>query len=108
MHLYERKKRGFHGVFRALVSFAVVVLVFLFILSRTGGMAQTRGEQIVRQAVTRAAVTCYTLEGSYPEDLQYLIDNYGLVVNTDKYMIIYEPSGSNLMPVIRVSPKTSR
>lgn len=109
MHLYERKeKRGFHSIFRSVAVFVVLMMLFVFILSRTGGMVQSRGEQVIKQAVTKAAVTCYTLEGRYPQNLQYLIDNYGLAVNEDRYIVIYEPSGPNLMPTIRVSVRTSR
>lgn len=107
MHLYEKKKkRGFHGIFRSVVLFAAMILLVVFLLSQTDGTARSRGEQVVKQAVTKAAVTCYALEGSYPEDLQYLIDNYGLVVNTDRYMVSYEPSGANLMPSIIVTQRS--
>lgn len=106
MHLYEKSnKRRFHSVFRSLVIFAAMLLVFAFLLGRTDGASRTRSEQVVKQAVTKAAVTCYTLEGRYPEDLQYLIDNYGLAINTDKYFVIYQPEGPNLMPNIIVSVK---
>lgn len=105
MHLYEKKKRGFHGIFRTLVVFAAMILIFIFVLTNTGNTAGDRSEQIVKQAITKAAVTCYTLEGAYPENLQYLIDNYGLIINTDKYIVIYETNGPNLMPRIAVLPK---
>ena len=56
----------------------------------------------LEQAVRRAAVQCYALEGSYPSDLTYLEQHYGLMLNHDRYVVHYQSLGSNLMPQIAV------
>ena len=48
------------------------------------------------------ALQCYVIEGAYPESLDYLIENYGLAVNTDDYRIVYIPYAENLPPEIKV------
>ena len=53
-------------------------------------------------AVLQAAVQCYAVEGSYPASLDYLEENYGLLVNHDRFIVTYEAFASNLMPQVNV------
>ena len=53
-------------------------------------------------AVRARALQCYVIEGAYPESLEYLVENYGLAVNTDDYRIVYIPYAENLPPEIKV------
>ena len=45
---------------------------------------------------------CYAVEGSYPASLDYLEENYGLLVNHDRFIVTYEAFASNLMPQVNV------
>lgn len=56
----------------------------------------------IRDNVLSAAVQCYAVEGVFPPDLQYLEDNYGLVVDKDMYIVIYEAFSTNIMPDVSV------
>ena len=56
----------------------------------------------IRDAVRARALQCYVIEGAYPESLDYLVENYGLAVNTEDYRIIYIPYAENLPPEIKV------
>ena len=57
---------------------------------------------IIESGVRRAATECYAVEGFYPEDIQYLIDNYDLHIDEDRCIVHYSPVSSNIMPDIRV------
>ena len=59
-------------------------------------------KQFVRDAVRNAALTCYAVEGAYPEDLQYLRDHYGLAYDASRYKVTYDAFASNLLPDIYV------
>ena len=59
----------------------------------------------IREAVLRAAAQCYAVEGVYPSSLEYLEENYGLVLNHDRYYIIYDSFSSNLPPTVEVLEK---
>ena len=74
--------------------------ILLLVLSLKGTL---REKELIYEAVSRSAVTCYTLEGRYPAELQYLIDNYGLVVDSDKYVVSYNSVADNLRPEIFVT-----
>ena len=70
-------------------------------LNRTTGNEQLRGAE---QAIRRAAVHCYAIEGSYPASFDYLVERYGIMVDDQRYVVHYEPMGRNLMPTIVVLP----
>ena len=51
------------------------VIVFLSIGSYKNSCAERKTKQI-RETVLSYVAQCYALEGRYPDDLQYLEDNY--------------------------------
>ncbi len=61
----------------------------------------------IKEAIERACVQCYALEGSYPPDLEYLSEHYGLILNEDKYFYYYEIFASNVMPYVEVYERGS-
>lgn len=61
---------------------------------------QSRAE--IRDAVLRAAVECYAVEGVYPSSLSYLETHYGLQINHRDYLVIYDAFAGNLMPQVQV------
>lgn len=88
------------------------LLIFLVILGLlvvgAGTIADTADEEglvIVEDAVRRAAVQCYAIEGVYPGSLDYLEQNYGLHIDENTYFVHYAPLGSNLMPDITIMRK---
>ena len=88
---------------------AIVLLMLLLLggtwavvsrLGTTSGAAQT---QFVTDAVHNAALTCYAVEGAYPDDLEYLRTHYGLAYDQSRYMVRYSAFASNLLPEIYVT-----
>ena len=45
---------------------------------------------------------CDTLEGAYPESLEYLEKHYGLTVNKKEYIVTYEVFADNQLPTVQV------
>ncbi|MBQ2582905.1 MAG: hypothetical protein II577_03290 [Erysipelotrichaceae bacterium] len=94
-----------------IVVLILIAISGLFLLGRFFLSDRTRsdvGEESVSaisEAVKRTALQCYVIEGAYPEDLQYLQDNYGLQVNTDDYVVVYRAFADNRVPDIRVVKK---
>ena len=89
----------------AAVVLAVLVLAALGLMlgsRQVGRDLDTASAQALRQAVLQAAVQCYAVEGSYPASLDYLEENYGLLVNHDRFIVTYEAFASNLMPQVNV------
>ena len=86
-------------VLSLLVSGAVMVLGYV---EQTSEDAQIG---MVRNAVRNAVLTCYAVEGAYPQDVEYLIDNYGLAYDQNRFFISYDAFASNVFPDIRVNLK---
>ncbi|MBS5112596.1 MAG: hypothetical protein KHZ15_07905 [Coprobacillus cateniformis] len=59
----------------------------------------------VNDTILQLSLKCYSIEGKYPQDIEYLKKNYGLLVNEDDYHILYHFEGDNLKPTIRVYEK---
>ena len=59
-------------------------------------------KQQLEMALARAAVSCYATEGSYPAELSYLEEHYGIRINNNRFAVKYEYIASNLMPDITV------
>ncbi|MBC5649025.1 hypothetical protein [Christensenella tenuis] len=88
--------------------FAMVFLVVVFAVSDVSLSARAQERATAEEAVRRAAVQCYAIEGRYPQDVAYLQEHYGLVVDTRRYSYHLNPVGENLMPEIFVFPAGER
>ena len=86
----------------AILIFIALIVAFVLLVNNITGKGNGRELEIVRDAVKNAALTCYAVEGMYPDDLEYLREHYNLSYNEERYIVDYEPLASNLMPAIRV------
>ena len=62
----------------------------------------------IKDTIGRRALQCYVIEGAYPPDLAYLEENYGLVLNKEDYLIVYDVFAENLPPEVRVIARAGR
>ena len=84
----------------------VVLLAGAVLLVNRIDTAQDKAEtDIVRDAVKNAALTCYAVEGAYPDSVDYLREHYRLAYNEDRYMITYDAFASNMIPDIWVTER---
>ena len=86
----------------ALAVFAVLIGGCVTLFRGIGTASDAAQAQLVHDAVRRAAVTCYAVEGAYPEGIDYLTEHYGLVYDEEHYFVVYAAFASNIMPDIRV------
>lgn len=82
-----------------------VLLLFLAALGNLDSGRSEEGKAHLEQALRRACVSCYAVEGIYPPDLDYLKEHYGIQVDDSKYAVIYDAFAENLMPDITVIEK---
>ncbi len=67
--------------------------------------SQESSVESIKKSLMKASIQCYALEGSYPENLEYLSDNYGIQLDEEKYFYYYEIFASNTSPIIDVIPR---
>lgn len=98
-----------HGLARGLaLTLAVFAALFggaVAAFQKIGSSSENMEEQLVLDAVRRAALTCYAVEGAYPQSLVELERGYGLAYNKDAYIVSYDAFASNIMPNIQVLRK---
>lgn len=86
----------------SIAAFICVVAVFIFAINGISRKSTSEGAATLQQAIQRASVQCYAIEGRYPSSVDYLVKNYGVQIDTDKYAVFYEGFASNMMPDITV------
>ena len=87
--------------------FCIVAALFLFMkaVDNIGTANDAEQAKILEQALTRSITACYALEGAYPPNINYLVENYGLTYDSTEYFIDYQYIGSNLRPDVTIIKK---
>ena len=102
----KTKKQGLaRGLALTLAVFAALFGGAVAAFQKIGSSSENMEEQLVLDAVRRAALTCYAVEGAYPQSLKELERGYGLAYNKDAYIVSYDAFASNIMPNIQVLRK---
>lgn len=102
-----RRKHVFRLLPGVLLPLAVTALLLCFL---SGVSNVTRGhsqedKRRLEEVLREAAVACYSVEGFYPPDLEYLQTHYGVQINRRNFVVHYTAIAENLMPDITVLEK---
>ena len=106
MSVPEIKKKNDYkkGYFLPICIFLLMmILLFSGVNSVTKATAQKEQESL-QNAVIQSAVHCYSVEGAYPDSLDYLKKHYGLTWNEKKYKVSYEVIAKNIRPQVEIIP----
>ena len=85
-----------------LVLFAAMMVWFLGAMRSTADSTEKRELQALKTTVENGITMCYAVEGVYPESIDYLCTNYGLIYDKDKYIIYYDSFASNIRPTVTI------
>ena len=81
----------------------IVLIVYMYIaVDNAQRKSDEESYNILSDAIMRSAVQCYAIEGFYPPDIEYLENNYGLLVDHNKYFVGYSVFASNIIPEVQV------
>ena len=86
----------------AIAFLIVLIAIFLSGLASAKSHSKEEALQVAENSVRHAVISCYALEGMYPDSYEYLKDNYGLKIDEGRYIVHYEIFASNIMPDITV------
>jgi hypothetical protein len=92
----------FIGTALALAVSLMILVMVGSSLWHLGDRSRDAGRRVALDAIERAVSQCYALEGAYPPDLQYLVDNYGLILDERHYVYLYEIVAGNIHPIVGV------
>ena len=90
------------------VVFVALIVGFVLLVNSLTATSDGRESQLVYDAVKNAALTCYAVEGTYPESLEYLREHYTLAYNKERFIVEYDAFASNLMPTITVRERGAK
>ena len=88
--------------FLSLILFVAVLVILFYGLNSAQQGSDQEGLRIAEESVARAVVSCYAIEGAYPESFDYLKENYNLYIDEDKYSVQYMVFASNIMPTVTI------
>lgn len=88
--------------------FAAVLILFASAFVKLGSVQEDSENEMVYTAVKNAALTCYAVEGAYPQELEYLSAHYGLLYDADRFIVVYDAFASNILPDIVVLERGNR
>ena len=71
-------------------------------------LSDAEGLRIAQEAIERAVVSCYSLEGVYPATYEDLKARSGLAIDEDKYIVFYDIFASNIRPSVTVMERRVR
>ncbi len=90
----------------SVILFILVVIWFVISAANAGNAADRKRTDSVYGSVMNGAVLCYSIEGEYPPSLDYLKENYGVIFDSDRYVVDYSYFGANIRPTVVVAEKT--
>ncbi len=102
----KRQKLNKAALFSILL-FALLIAWLLISLGNAGSAAEQSRSDSVYRTVMNSASLCYSIEGEYPPDIEYLEENYGVKIDS-RYIVHYEYFGANIRPSITVSDRKGK
>lgn len=103
MHLYKKNKSvADFGIMMSIVLFLGIVVYFFTALNNMSEGIDSQQKEALHNAIDNAVISCYAVEGSYPENIGYLEEHYGLIYDHDKFYVEYSSFGTNVRPAVNV------
>jgi len=109
--MFEKSKKNHMSLVLRMISLILILAFAVSIIAMIPSLRKTSGrvrEESIEETIRDYAVRCYATEGSYPPSLQYLADNYGLIIDEDNYVYYFDAFAANYMPDIEVYSRRKR
>ena len=90
------------GLVITIVSFGVALCVLISSLTSIDAHNEQAQATALKASVLRATLTCYAIEGRYPQDAEYLHVHYGLLYDRSHFIVTINTFSENLLPDISV------
>lgn len=102
---YQRQPHPLRRLLLSAAVFLLIASIFYQGIVGLSGDTRRRQREALENALSRGITYCYAVEGAYPQSLQYLKDNYGLIYDEDLFYVDYRVSGANLFPDVTIIEK---
>ncbi|NLL93284.1 MAG: hypothetical protein GX225_03935 [Clostridiales bacterium] len=102
MHLYKKKNRLKNGLVSSVLVFGCIFLFTVLAFSNVSKNVNDNEVDTLVKAIDNAVITCYATTGMYPETIQDIEDDYGVIIDRDKFIVSYQVISANTIPNISV------
>lgn len=89
------------------VLFLGIIVWLCIALGNTSKAAEQSELTAVKTTVENGITLCYAIEGVYPPNIDHLKENYGVIYDSEKYIVHYECFADNIRPVVNVLERKS-
>lgn len=87
---------------KRILAFALCLFVFAGAVMYLSEGSTERQKETLEKALTNAITECYAEEGRYPESLEYLVENYRVTYDEERFFIDYQVRGQNIRPDVTI------
>ena len=105
---YKKPSRRPPKILASVCIFVLILFLFVQGISSLSTSTIQRQRESLENAIMRNVTYCYTVEGAYPESLDYLKNHYGLMYDEDLFFVDYHISGSNILPDVTIIEKEGK
>lgn len=87
----------------SLLRIPVIIIIAIYIIGVIDSFDKNKNDvelNKLKENIKNCCVSYYAIEGSYPPDINTIEKYYGFRVDNQRYKVIYNLEGSNLMPDI--------
>ena len=98
----KRKNLSWLPLALGVALFAAVAVWVTLGVRDAARLSDEEGLRLAQEAIDRAVVSCYALEGVYPATWEELKERSGLALDEEKYVVFYDAFASNLRPSVTV------
>ncbi len=81
-----------------LLMFLVIIYAFYVAINDVSTDIAKQQLEVLESGLMRMTIQHYAIEGSYPESLDVLINEYGFTYDSETFVVHYENLGDNLLP----------
>lgn len=85
--------------------FALICIGVYFGAGESDQSSKEENLKQLEERLQQVVIQCFSIEGEYPQDLQYLKENYKIYIDEDLYQVNYLYQGANIKPQILVMRK---
>lgn len=92
-------------ILSAVLPVAVFMIMIVWLVSgvlNANSAVDANELEEIKTTIENGVTICYAIEGVYPESIEYLKENYGVVIDSSKYIVFYEFIAANIRPTITI------
>lgn len=105
---YQKEPRHISAFLLSLCLFVFILLFFFQGISSFSADTRRRQQESLENALMRSITHCYTVEGAYPESLDYLKEHYGLFYDENQFFVDYRVTVPNILPDVTVMERRKK